>query len=56
MVFKGGAGVAGISMSKWSSCRSVTMCDLKDEVVKNMKKNCMVNKEERISIVLLNLN
>ncbi len=40
MVFKAGVGIAGITLSKWGGCKSITMCDTKPEVVSNITRNC----------------
>ncbi len=30
MVFKAGVGIAGIALSKWGGCKSISMCDTRN--------------------------
>ena len=55
MVFKAGVGIVGVALSKWSGCKSVTMCDFREEVVKNMQKNCQINEVTSVNTKLVNL-
>jgi len=43
LVFKGGVGIVGITLSKWGGCKKVDMCDLNRQVVGNMSNNCQRN-------------
>ena len=47
-MFKAGVGLAGISLSKWTASKDITMIDFKPEVVKNMKKNCDINQVKNV--------
>jgi hypothetical protein len=50
---KAGVGIAGLALSKWTDCRSVSMCDSRIEVVSNMKKNCERNRVTSINSFLI---
>lgn len=43
LVFKAGIGLAGIALRKWTDAKEVTLCDFRDEVIRNMVKNCHNN-------------
>jgi predicted nicotinamide N-methyase len=55
-VFKAGVGLSGISLSKWGGCKSITMCDMNEEVVRNMSRNCQINNVKDVNSEYLKLH
>ncbi len=43
LVIKAGVGIVGITLSKWTGCKKVDMCDMNRQVVGNMNNNCLRN-------------
>lgn len=43
LVFKAGVGIAAVALGKWTDAKSITLCDVRDEVVRNGVKNCINN-------------
>ena len=56
LVFKAGVGIAGVALSKWGGCKSITMCDIIAEVVKNMQNNCLSNGVKNVKTMLVNMD
>lgn len=56
MVFKAGVGIAGLSLSKWGGCKSVSMCETRKEVVENIRRNCDRNNVTDVTNLFINLN
>lgn len=56
MVFRAGVGIAGVTLSKWGGCKTVTMCDIRKEVVENMKRNCLRNATTDVTNILINIS
>ena len=54
LVFKAGVGLAGIALRKWTDAKEVTLCDFRDEVVRNMVKNCHNNEVRDINSFKIN--
>jgi 16S rRNA G1207 methylase RsmC len=50
-----GTGIAGITVKKWTKCESITMSDEREEVLKNMGRNCQKNEADNIIMFRLNL-
>ncbi len=40
---KAGVGLAGVALGKWTNAESITLCDVREEVVRNGVKNCLNN-------------
>lgn len=51
-----GTGIAGIAVSKWTSAKKVAMSDTTDEVVLNIKNNCIRNKLENFISIKMSWN
>ena len=49
-----GVGLAGIAVRKWSSATSITLSDLSNEVVSNIRNNCSKNSSDKIVAVRMN--
>ncbi len=50
-----GVGIAGIAVYQWTKCEAVAMTETRDEVIRNINRNCeknLINKE----IVIFRLN
>jgi predicted nicotinamide N-methyase len=43
LVVKSGVGLAGVALGKWTEAKSITLCDVREEVVRNGVKNCVNN-------------
>lgn len=54
-VFKGGVGIGGITLSKWTGCKQIDMCDTRPEVLGNMLKNCERNGVKNVKCFEINL-
>ena len=54
LVFKAGVGIAAITMRKWTDAKAVTMCDFREEVIKNELSNCSKNNVKGISSFKIN--
>ncbi len=55
LVFKGGVGIAAIALRNWTDAKEVSICDFRDEVLGNMKKNCNNNGANGINVFKINL-
>lgn len=54
LVFKAGVGIAGVALRKWTDAKEVTLCDFRDEVVRNMVNNCHNNEVRDINSFKIN--
>jgi len=54
LVFKAGVGIVGVALRKWTDAKGVSMCDFRDEVIKNISSNCNKNGAKSISIFKIN--
>jgi precorrin-6B methylase 2 len=43
LVVKAGVGLAGVALGKWTDAKTITLCDVREEVVRNGVKNCANN-------------
>ena len=43
LVLKAGVGIAAIALGKWTDAKSIAICDVRDEVLRNGVKNCTIN-------------
>lgn len=49
-----GTGIGGIAIKKWTNAKAVSMCDYRDELLYNMRKNCERNEVKDIVIFKYN--
>lgn len=42
-MLKAGVGIAAIALGKWTDVRSIALCDVREEVLRNGVKNCINN-------------
>jgi 16S rRNA G1207 methylase RsmC len=54
LVFKAGVGIAAVALGKWTDAKSITLCDFRDEVVRNGVKNCAINGVNGVASFKLN--
>jgi 2-polyprenyl-3-methyl-5-hydroxy-6-metoxy-1,4-benzoquinol methylase len=48
-------GIAAVALRKWTDAKDVAICDFRDEVLGNMKKNCQTNDANGVNVFKINI-